>query len=59
MPSPAASTDPRSRDRLLVRVRRASRILVAGAEDLPDGADPDDLGDLGWYATQEIPDLLG
>lgn len=31
MPSPAASTDPRSRDRLLARVRRTGRILVAGA----------------------------
>jgi hypothetical protein len=31
----------------------------ADADDLPDGADPEDLGDLGWYATQEIPDLLG
>ncbi len=31
----------------------------ADVEDLPDGADPDDLEDLGWYATQEIPQLLG
>jgi hypothetical protein len=33
----------------------------ADTEDLPDGVDPgdlDDLGDLAWYATQEIPDLL-
>jgi hypothetical protein len=30
----------------------------ADAADLPDDADPDDLGDLGWYATQEIPALL-
>ena len=30
----------------------------ADPPDVPDdGADPDD--DLGWYATQEIPDLLG
>ena len=30
----------------------------ADADDVPaDGADPDDLEDLGWYATQEIPDL--
>jgi len=29
----------------------------ADPADLPDDADPDD--DLGWYATQEIPDLLG
>ena len=26
--------------------------------DLPEGADPADLEDLGWYATQEIPHLL-
>ena len=25
---------------------------------LPDDADPEDLEDLGWYATQEIPTLL-
>jgi hypothetical protein len=31
----------------------------ADEDDLPDGADPDDLGDLGWYATQEISHLLG
>lgn len=31
----------------------------ADAHDVPLGADPGDLGDLGWYATQEIPDLLG
>jgi hypothetical protein len=31
----------------------------ADTDDLPRGADPDDLDDLGWYATQEIPDLLG
>jgi hypothetical protein len=30
----------------------------ADVEDLPPGADPDDLPDLAWYATQEIPDLL-
>jgi hypothetical protein len=30
----------------------------ADVEDLPPGADPDDLEDLGWYATQEIPALL-
>ena len=30
----------------------------ADTDDLPRGADrPTD--DLGWYATQEIPDLLG
>jgi hypothetical protein len=31
----------------------------ADADDVPSGADHDDLEDLGWYATQEIPDLLG
>ena len=31
----------------------------ADSGDLPPDADPDDLEDLGWYATQEIPDLLG
>jgi hypothetical protein len=31
----------------------------ADADDVPPGADPDDLEDLGWYATQEIADLLG
>ena len=30
--------------------------VVACHVDLEDGADPDD--DLGWFATQEIPDLL-
>ncbi|HEY2877202.1 hypothetical protein [Nocardioides sp.] len=31
----------------------------ADADDLPDDAEPEDLEDLGWYATQEISDLLG
>ena len=31
----------------------------ADVDDLTAGADPECLGDLGWYATQEIPDLLG
>jgi hypothetical protein len=30
----------------------------ADATDFPRDADPEDLADLGWYATQEIPDLL-
>jgi hypothetical protein len=30
----------------------------ADSDDLSPGADPDDLDDLGWYATQEIPALL-
>jgi len=29
----------------------------ADATDRPAGADPDE--DLGWFATQEIPDLIG
>ena len=28
-------------------------------EDVDPGADPDELPDLGWFATQEIADLLG
>jgi hypothetical protein len=31
----------------------------ADAVDLPAGAEPDDLEELGWYATQEIAELLG
>ena len=30
----------------------------ADVDDVPPSVDPDDLGDLGWYATQEIPRLL-
>jgi len=30
----------------------------ADADDIPPGAAPDELEDLGWYATQEIPHLL-
>jgi hypothetical protein len=46
-------------DRLVDRVSLASVVAVhADADDLPAGADPEDLDDLGWYATQEIPDLL-
>ncbi|HET7067735.1 MAG TPA: hypothetical protein VFI21_09040 [Nocardioides sp.] len=65
----AAELDPGLRRRVVVvaevtavgeTVALADVVAVlADAEDLPDGADPDDLGDLGWYATQEIPDLLG
>lgn len=29
----------------------------ADADERPAGADPDE--DLGWFATQEVPDLLG
>ncbi len=42
------------------RISLADVVAVhADAVDVPAGADPDDLEDLGWYATQEIPDLLG
>jgi hypothetical protein len=30
----------------------------ADTDDVPDGVDPADLDDLGWYATHEICDLL-
>jgi len=64
----AAELDPGERrrvvivaevDRLGPRVALPDVVAVhADADDLPAGADPDDLEDLGWYATQEIPDLL-
>ena len=43
---------------LPTRVTLADVVAVhVDPDDVPDeGADPDD--DLGWYATQEIPDLL-
>jgi hypothetical protein len=31
----------------------------ADVHDVLSDVDADDLEDLGWYATQEIPDLLG
>ena len=36
------------------------KAVHADTDDLERGAayDPDELGDLGWYAVQEIPDLL-
>jgi hypothetical protein len=35
------------------------KAVHADSEDLVGAAyDPDELGDLGWYAVQEIPDLL-
>jgi hypothetical protein len=46
-------------DRLGQRVALSDVVAVhADVDDFPDGADPEDLDDLGWYATQEIPDLL-
>ena len=45
---------------LLDSVSLADVVAVhADADDVPPSADPDDLEDLGWYATQEIPHLLG
>jgi len=65
----AAELDPGLRRRVVVvaevatvagRISLADVVAVhADAVDVPAGADPYDLGDLGWYATQEIPDLLG
>jgi hypothetical protein len=41
------------------RVALADVVAVhADADDMPDDALPEDLDDLGWYATQEIPVLL-
>ena len=53
----AWSSWPRSRPCPL-RIALADVVAVhADPDDVPDlGADPDD--DLGWYATQEIVDLL-
>lgn len=64
----AAELDAGERRRVVV----VAEVGVVGAEvtladivavhadvaDLPTGVDPEDLEDLGWYATQEIPDLL-
>ncbi len=65
----AASLPPGERRRVVVVAEVAgsalpTRVTLADVvavhldpDDVPDeGADPDD--DLGWYATQEIPDLL-
>jgi hypothetical protein len=64
----AAELDPGERRRVVIVADVPSLGVSVGlddvvavhadAEDLPPDADPDDLGDLGWYATQEIPDLL-
>jgi hypothetical protein len=64
----AAELDPGERRRVVVvaevpavggSVSLADVVAVhADATDVPAGADPADLDDLGWYATQEIPDLL-
>jgi hypothetical protein len=64
----AAELEPGDRRRVVVvaevetlgaTVSLADVVAVhADADELPENADPEDLGDLGWYATQEIPDLL-
>jgi uncharacterized protein DUF6912 len=67
----AVELDPGERRRVVVVAEVASVgeavglgdvvAVHADATDLPDDAsleDLEDLGDLGWYATQEIPDLL-
>jgi hypothetical protein len=64
----AAELDPGERRRVVVvaeadhldaRVALDQVVAVhADVDDLPLGADPEDLDELGWYATQEIPDLL-
>jgi hypothetical protein len=64
----AGELDPGERRRVVV-VAEADRLgahvvldqvvaVHADIDDVPVGADPEDLDDLGWYATQEIPDLL-
>ena len=65
----AAELEPGERRRVVVvaevaalaaSVSLADVVAVhADADDLPNDADPEDLEDLGWYATQEISDLLG
>lgn len=64
----AAELEPGERRRVVVvaevtaigdSVRLSDVVAVhADAADVPDDAEPEDLDDLGWYATQEIPDLL-
>jgi hypothetical protein len=63
----AAELDPGERRRVVIVVEAATlsgsislRDVVAVHADpvaMPDGVDPDDLDDLAWYATQEIPQL--
>jgi hypothetical protein len=65
----AAELDPGERRRVVVVaegsavddvVQLADVVAVhADVDDVRADSDPDDLEDLGWYATQEIPDLLG
>ena len=69
----AAELDPGERRRVVIVAEVSGAASSVGLADVvavhadagdvpldPDGPyDPDDLEDLGWYATQEIPDLLG
>jgi hypothetical protein len=64
----AAELDPGERRRVVVvaevpkvgdTISLSDVVAVhADADDVPEDADSEDLEDLGWYATQEIPDLL-
>jgi hypothetical protein len=64
----AGELDPGERRRVVIvaevpelpeTVSLADVVAVhADADDVPPSVDPDDLDDLGWYATQEIPHLL-
>jgi hypothetical protein len=65
----AGELGPGERRRVVIVAEAAAGVTAIGladvvavhadADDVPPGADPDDLEELGWYATQEIPDLLG
>ena len=69
----AAELDPGERRRVVIVAEVSGAASSVGLADVvavhadagdvpldPDSPyDPDDLEDLGWYATQEIPDLLG
>jgi hypothetical protein len=65
----AAELEPGERRRVVVvaevtvvgDIVRLSEVVAvhADAADVPDDVEPEDLDDLGWYATQEIRDLLG
>ena len=48
----AGAEDEEAEYDALMTAASASAALVAGPEDRPADADPDD--DLGWFATQEI-----
>jgi hypothetical protein len=64
----AGELDPGERRRVVVVAEVAGEVPAIGiadvvavhadADDMPPGVDPGELDELGWYATQEIPDLL-